>query len=133
MHGLDAVAEALEHSYDAARELELARTDRARLAALRTLAADIARAGLPERVPLSNPDEVARYLLLRYSLRDQEVMGALFLDVRNRLLGEAELYRGTLARAAVEPRAILKQALLRVSGRRPPLPHAPEWRSLAFR
>jgi len=40
-------------------------------------------------------------------------MGALFLDLRNRLLGEAELYRGTMARASVEPRAFLKQALLR--------------------
>ncbi len=82
------------------------------LAALE-LARRVARAELPDRLPLGNPEAVARYLLLRYAERDQEVMGALFLDVRNRLLGEAELYRGTLARAAVEPRAILKQALLR--------------------
>ena len=40
-------------------------------------------------------------------------MGALFLDSRNRLLGESEIYRGTLNRAAVEPRALLKEALLR--------------------
>jgi DNA repair protein RadC len=40
-------------------------------------------------------------------------MGALFLDTRNRLLGESEVFRGTLNRAAVEPRALLKQALLR--------------------
>jgi DNA repair protein RadC len=73
----------------------------------------LARAELPDRLPLAHPEAVARYLLLRYAERDQEVMGALFLDVRNRLLGEAELFRGTLARAAVEPRAILKQALLR--------------------
>ncbi len=39
-------------------------------------------------------------------------MGALFLDVRNRLIGESEVYRGTLSRAAVEPRAIFKEALL---------------------
>jgi len=82
------------------------------LAALE-LARRVARAELPDRLPLGDPEAVARYLLLRYAERDQEVMGALFLDVRNRLLGEAELYRGTLARAAVEPRAILKQALLR--------------------
>jgi len=67
----------------------------------------------PDLLPLGNPDAVARYLLLRYAERDQEVMGALFLDLRNRLLGEAELYRGTMARASVEPRAFLKQALLR--------------------
>jgi DNA repair protein RadC len=82
------------------------------LAALE-LARRVARAELPDRLPLGDPEAVARYLLLRYSERDQEVMGALFLDVRNRLLGEAELFRGTLARAAVEPRAVLKQALLR--------------------
>jgi DNA repair protein RadC len=82
------------------------------LAALE-LARRVARAELPDRLPLAHPEAVARYLLLRYAERDQEVMGALFLDVRNRLLGEAELFRGTLARAAVEPRAILKQALLR--------------------
>ena len=40
-------------------------------------------------------------------------MGALFLDVRNRLIGESEAFRGTLSRAAVEPRAIMKEALLR--------------------
>ncbi|HXT50063.1 MAG TPA: DNA repair protein RadC, partial [Thermoanaerobaculia bacterium] len=82
------------------------------LAALE-LARRVARAELPDRLPLGNPEAVARYLLLRYAERDQEVMGALFLDIRNRLLGEAELYRGTMVRASVEPRAFLKQALLR--------------------
>ena len=76
------------------------------------LARRLARADLPERLPLGHPEAVARYLLLRYGDRDQEVMGALYLDVRNRLLGEAELFRGTISRAAVEPRAVLKRALL---------------------
>ncbi|HVS02812.1 MAG TPA: DNA repair protein RadC [Thermoanaerobaculia bacterium] len=76
------------------------------------LARRIARADLPEKLPLGHPEAVARYLLLRYAERDQEVMGALFLDVRNRLLGERELFRGTLSRAAVEPRAVFKHALL---------------------
>ena len=58
-------------------------------------------------------NEVARYLALRYGLSDQEVMGGLYLDTRNRLLAEREVYRGTLNRAAVEPRALLKQGLLR--------------------
>ncbi|HET9765694.1 MAG TPA: DNA repair protein RadC [Thermoanaerobaculia bacterium] len=82
------------------------------LAALE-LARRVARAELPDRLPLGNPEAVGRYLLLRYAERDQEVMGALFLDIRNRLIGEAELYRGTMVRASVEPRAFLKQALLR--------------------
>ncbi len=33
-------------------------------------------------------------------------------STRNRLIAESEVYRGTLSRAAVEPRAIFKEALL---------------------
>lgn len=73
----------------------------------------LGRFELPERAPLTRPGEVARYLALRYRLRDQEVVGALFLDGRNRLLAEREVFRGTLLRTAVEPREILKDALLR--------------------
>lgn len=72
----------------------------------------LARARLPEREPLSHPAAVASYLSLRYTIRDQEVMGALYLDTRNRLIAECEIYRGTLNRAAVEPRAVLKRGLL---------------------
>jgi len=71
------------------------------------------RQQLPERDPLSRPGEVASYLALRYRMRDQEVVGALFLDSRNRLMGEKEICRGTPSRAAVEPREILKKGLLR--------------------
>jgi DNA repair protein RadC len=73
----------------------------------------LARAQLPEQEPLSHPAAVASYLSLRYHLKGQEVMGALYLDTRNRLIGDREFYRGTLSRAAVEPRAILKHGLLR--------------------
>ncbi len=68
---------------------------------------------LVDRELLDRPEAVAGYLIMRYGGRDQEIMGALFLDVRNRLLGESEIFRGTLSRAAVEPRAIMKEALLR--------------------
>ncbi len=73
----------------------------------------LARARLPEREPLTHPAAVASFLALRYAQRDQEVMGALYLDTRNRLIAECEIFRGTLNRAAVEPRAVLKQGLLR--------------------
>ncbi len=72
----------------------------------------LARCRLPERRLLSSPGLVASYLALRFGRRDQEVMGALLLDVRHRLMGEVEVFRGTLNRAAVEPRNLLKQALL---------------------
>lgn len=73
----------------------------------------LARARLPERDPMAHPADVVSYLAMRYRPRDQEVMGALFLDGKNRLLGERELFRGTMNRAAVEPREILKEGLLR--------------------
>jgi DNA repair protein RadC len=84
------------------------------LAALE-LARRLARLELADREPLAYPEAAARYLALRYALPDQEVMGALFLDTRNRLLAESEVYRGTLNRAAVEPRGLLKEALLRAA------------------
>ncbi|HYN21731.1 MAG TPA: DNA repair protein RadC [Thermoanaerobaculia bacterium] len=82
------------------------------LAALE-IASRLAREQLGERNLLNRPAEVAQYLAMRYWARDQEVMGALFLDVRSRLLGEKEIFRGTLDRAVVEPREILKEGLLR--------------------
>lgn len=72
----------------------------------------LARAELPERVPLSRPAKVASYIDLRYAHFGQEVMGALYCDARHRLLLERELFRGTLHRAAVEPREVLKEGLL---------------------
>lgn len=82
------------------------------LAALE-IARRLARKEIGERDTLSRPAEIARYLSLRYQTRDQEITGALFLDGRNRLLGDRELYRGTLNRAVVEPREVLKECLLR--------------------
>jgi DNA repair protein RadC len=85
----------------------------ATLLAAAELGRRLVRARIPEREPLSRPAAAASYLALRYAGRDQEVLGALYLDTRNRLLAERELYRGTLNRAAVEPRLILKEGLLR--------------------
>jgi DNA repair protein RadC len=73
----------------------------------------VARAELPLEDPLREPAVVARYLCLRYGRSDQEIMGTLFLDSRHRLIGESELFRGTLVRASVEPRPVLKEGLLR--------------------
>ncbi|MFL6202372.1 MAG: DNA repair protein RadC [Thermoanaerobaculia bacterium] len=85
----------------------------ATLLAAMEIAARVAREPLRERKLLSRPAEVAHYLALRYWSRDQEVVGALFLDARSRLLGEKEMFRGTLDRAVAEPREILKEGLLR--------------------
>jgi DNA repair protein RadC len=73
----------------------------------------VAQRELPERDPMTRPGEVVRYLAVRYRVRDQEVVGAVFLDGRNRRMADKEIFRGTLSRAAVEPREILKEALVR--------------------
>lgn len=85
----------------------------ASVAALLELVTRFARGQVPEREPLECPATVARYLFLRYTVPDQEVLGALFLDTRNRLLGEQEVFRGALARAVAEPRQLLREGLLR--------------------
>ena len=63
---------------------------------------------------LNEPRLVKEYLRQAQSDDSQERTGALFLNARNRLLkNDPEIYRGTLDRAAVEPREVLKECLLR--------------------
>ena len=64
------------------------------------------------RQRMRRPGEIARHVRLTYSRKDQEVMGAFYVDARGRLLAERELYRGTISRALVEPREVLKHAFL---------------------
>jgi len=91
----------------------LGRAKAAALLAAVELGRRLARARIPERQLLNRPDVMADYLTLRYGRQDQEIMGAVFLDVRNRLIADVDLYRGTLSRASVEPRLILKEAIQR--------------------
>lgn len=85
----------------------------ARLLAAVEIGRRLGRARFRQRLLLDQPAAVARFLGLRYSSEDQEVMGALYLDVRNRLIAESDPYRGTLSRTAVEPRRIMKEGLMR--------------------
>ena len=77
------------------------------------IALRLTRSKVPRRDPLNYPEAVAAYLSLRYSQHGQEVMGALYLDIHNRLIAETELFRGALYRMTVEPRAVLKEGLFR--------------------
>ena len=81
------------------------------LLAVRELAARFGRARLIGREVLDRPAAVASYVALRYGGTDQEVLGVLFLDRRQRLITERELYRGTMTKITVEPRQVLKAAL----------------------
>ncbi|MEP6994695.1 MAG: DNA repair protein RadC [Acidobacteriota bacterium] len=68
---------------------------------------------LAERDLLNDPRLVKEFLRRSQADDSQERTGALFLNARNRLLkNDPEIYRGTLDRAVVEPREILRRALL---------------------
>ena len=62
--------------------------------------------------PCDNPDRAAAFIRPIVEGYAQEVMGAVFLDVRNRAIGHTIAYVGTLSRLAVEPRGLLVPALL---------------------
>lgn len=77
------------------------------------LARRLARAELPSGLDLlTHTEKVASYLQLRFGRLDQEVMGAIYLDLGHRFLVETEIYRGTLTHASVEPRTILREGLV---------------------
>ena len=80
--------------------------------AVAELARRLARLRIPQGRLLNRTDLTADYLYLRYHNSDQEILGALYLDLENRLIAEGEVYRGTQYRCAVEPRGVLKAALL---------------------
>jgi DNA repair protein RadC len=85
---------------------------RSKFLAAQELACRLAAERIPRIDSLCRPEDVARYLALRYAVRDQEILGALFLSNSGALLRANEIYRGTLDSIRVEPREILKQALL---------------------
>jgi DNA repair protein RadC len=68
---------------------------------------------LSARDLFNEPSLVKEYLRRTHGDGTQERTGALYLNARNRLLrDDPEIYRGTLDRAVVEPRELLKRALL---------------------
>lgn len=63
------------------------------------------------REPIRDADTLARSLLSRYVHHVQEVLGAVYLDSRNRIIREREIYVGTLNSAVVSTRDVLRFAL----------------------
>lgn len=66
---------------------------------------------LRERDALTSPAAVRDYLRLRLGGLAREVFLVLFLDAQNRVLGQEELFAGTLTQTAVHPREVVKRAL----------------------
>src|SRR5688572_15024045 len=61
--------------------------------------------------PIRDPATVAQQLIARYAHRVQETFGGVYLDSRNRVISEREIYIGTLKSATVSPRDVFRFAL----------------------
>jgi DNA repair protein RadC len=77
----------------------------------RALGERMARAELGACDTLSNSAAVLRYVQIALARYEQEVFACLFLDTRHRLLHFDKLFFGSVDRANVYPREILKRAL----------------------
>ena len=66
---------------------------------------------LQDNIGFENPQAVADFLRLQLGHEKVEVTLALFLNQRNRLIGQSELGRGTVAENTVYVREVVKQAL----------------------
>jgi DNA repair protein RadC len=62
---------------------------------------------------LQSPAASRRFVVAALSGRDYEVFLILFLDNRHGLIEAVELFRGTIDGAAVHPREVVKESLLR--------------------
>lgn len=71
------------------------------------------REALTQGDVLGSPDRVRDFLDSSLRQESHEVFAVMFLDVRNRLLGYEEMFRGTLTQASVYPREVVKAALAR--------------------
>lgn len=83
----------------------------ARLLAATTLLERESRRIVADGPILSSSTTVRRYLRARLAGQPREVFGCLFLDSRHRLIDFETLFLGTVDRASVHPREILRRAL----------------------
>ena len=74
----------------------------------RALREDMAR-----RDALGSPGAVRDFLRLKLRDLPHEVFMGLYLDAQNRVIGDEELFRGTLTQTSVYPREVVKSALAR--------------------
>jgi DNA repair protein RadC len=76
---------------------------------------ELARRAIAEQMQagdaLSSPEAVKRYLRIKLGGRCHESFVVLFVDVKNRLIADRELFRGTLTHTSVHPREVVKEAL----------------------
>ena len=84
-------------------------------AAIVLAAAEVIRRVAKRRVSvmdlLDNPAAVAFHVAVRHHSPEQEVLGTLYLNTRNRLIADRVIFRGTFDSARVEPRQVIAEAL----------------------
>ena len=83
----------------------------AKIAAACELARRAMREGCEDKDVVRSPEDVRRYLRARLAHERTEVFVVLYLDRRNRLLAAEDAARGTVDRAHVYPREIVRRAL----------------------
>jgi len=76
---------------------------------------ELARRAIGEQMQagacMSSPELVKRYLRMKLGGQHHESFVVLFVDIRNRLIADRELSRGTLNQAVVHAREVVKMAL----------------------
>jgi DNA repair protein RadC len=78
---------------------------------------ELARRAIAEQLQtgeaFASPELVKRYLRIKLGGQRHESFVVLFLDVKNRLIADRELFRGTLTQTSVYPREVVIEALSR--------------------
>ncbi len=64
-------------------------------------------------IPLDSPHAVRDFLTMKLGTLEHETFVVLLLDTRHRLIDYVELFRGTIDKASVHPREVVKLALAR--------------------
>jgi DNA repair protein RadC len=89
----------------------LGRVRTGRLLAAVALVERAAESGLRAMPELSSSSAVRRFLRLKLSHQPREIFACLFLDNRHRLICFEPLFFGTVDRASIHPREVLRRAL----------------------
>jgi len=84
----------------------------ARIGAALELGRRVATLSATSSEPIRDPGVIAQRLITRYAHHVQETFGCVYLDARNRIVNEREIFIGTLNFATVAPRDVFRFALL---------------------
>jgi DNA repair protein RadC len=93
---------------DASNELRAATPAEIIAAARRAMARRVRRG-----IAMDSPRAVREFLTMKLCTLEHETFSVLLLDTRHRLIDYVELFRGTIDKASVHPREVVKLALSR--------------------